>query len=225
VTTIDSGSSTALAVPYAKHLLVAVGDARDRPANRIVAMDDAGRETGALSVPCRAPRDAVVLRAGAVIACEDSVVRVKLDRDALAAEVLDSPVTPIARTGFGHRPRSNEAAVADRTGIWSVHATKLTVQHLGAGGRDLVAAASPADDSTVLALDAAGTVLSYDLASGRKLAEAPLRATTLTLDLYRAYAAGPRAGVIYELDYHDGLRTARTLRASQQPDLVVEVGR
>ncbi|MFI5933775.1 hypothetical protein [Actinoplanes sp. NPDC051494] len=225
VTTIDSGSSTALALPYADRLLVAVGDARDRPANRIVAMSADGRETGAFRAPCAAPRGAIVLRGGAVIACEKSLIRVKLEKDVLTTEVLDSPVTPVARTAFGHRPRSNEAALAGRTGIWSVNAAKATLHHLPVDGRDLVAAASPADDSTVLALDAAGTVISYDLRGGRKLAEAPLKATTLTLDINRAYAAAPQAGVIYELDYRDKLRTARTLRASQQPDLVVEVGR
>ncbi|GAB7037718.1 MULTISPECIES: hypothetical protein [Catenuloplanes] len=223
--TIDSGSATALAVPYAGQLLVAVGDARDRPANRIVAMGADGRETGALRVPCAAPRGGVVLRGGAVIACEDSLIRVRHDRDALTATVLDSPAGPVAPGGFGFRPRSNEAAVADRGGIWSVNASKVTLRHLPAGGRELVAAASPADGDTVLALDAAGTLISYDLETGEPLAEALLRATTLTVDVNRAYLAAPQTRVIHEIDYRDGLRTARTLAASQQPDLAVEVGR
>ena len=224
-TTIDSGSSTALAVPHAGHLLVAVGDDPDRPADRIVAMGADGRESRALEMPCAAPRGWAVLRGGTVIACENSFVRVRSERDKLTAEVLDSPSGPVADGGLGHRPRSNEAAVAGHGGIWSVNAAKATLQHVPVAGRDLRAAASPADGSTVLTLDAAGTLASFDLETGRRIAETPLRATTLTLDISRAYLAEPAARVIHEIDYHDQLRTARTLRTSQRPDLTVEVGR
>nr|WP_221379207.1 hypothetical protein [Actinoplanes polyasparticus] len=224
-TTIDSRSSTALAVPHAGHLLVAVGDDPGRPANRIVAMGADGRESGALQTPCPAPRGWAALRGGTVIACENSFVRVRSERDRLTAEVLDSPAGPIAEGDFGHRPRSNETAVAGRNGIWSVNAAKATLQHVPAAGRNLRAAASPADGNTVLTLDAAGTLASFDLGTGRRIAETPLRATTLTLDISRAYLAEPAARVIHEIDYHDQLRTARTLRASQRPDLTVEVGR
>ncbi|MCO8273756.1 hypothetical protein M1L60_24470 [Actinoplanes sp. TRM 88003] len=225
VSTIDSGSNSALAVPYAGKLLVAVGDRRDQPANRIVAMGADGQESGSFRTPCESPRGAAVLRGGVVIACADSVVRVKLDKEVLTAEVLDSPVSPVAPTGFGHRPRSNEAAVAGEGGIWAVNASKATLRHLPAGGRDLVAAVSPADGRTVLALDGSGTLISYDLESGRTIAEARLKAATVTLDVNRAYVSEPEAKVIHEIDYQDKLRTARTLRASQQPDLAVEVGR
>ena len=219
VATFDSGGSAALAVPYAGQLLVARGD------GRVGGTDAGGRETGALEVPCEAPRGWAVLRGGAVIACADSMLRVKQDNDELTAEVLDSPADPIAPGDFGFRPRSNEAAVADRSGIWSVNASKATLRHLPAAGRDLVAAASPADGSTVLALDASGTLVSYDLESGDTIAESPLNATTLTLDIGRAYLAVPEAGVIHEVDHQDGLRTARELRTTQRPDLAVEVGR
>lgn len=132
-----SGGSSALAVPYADLLLVTVGE------NRIAALRADGSESGALQAPCEAPRGAVVLRGGAVIACKDHLVRVKHDQNQLTAKVLKSPRSPVPSNGFGHRPRSNEAALADPTGIWSVNAAKATLQHLPAGGRDLVAAASP----------------------------------------------------------------------------------
>ncbi|WP_307834431.1 hypothetical protein [Paractinoplanes lichenicola] len=221
VVTVDSGSSTGLAVPYGETLLVAVGDEKGRPASRIVAMGYDGRETGALRVPCVAPRGAAVLRGGVVIACEDSVVRIKGD----TSEVLESEVGPVAGTGFGYRPRSNEAAVGDGRGVWSVNASKVTLRHVPANGRELVAAVSPADGRTVLALDDDGTLISYDLTTGRAIAEAPLRAATVTLDVNRAYVTQPEAQAIVEVDYQDRLRTARTFPASQRPDLAVEVGR
>jgi hypothetical protein len=223
--TIDSGSSTALAVPYAGQLLVAVGDDPARPADRITAMNERGEPTGDLTVPCPAPRGWAVLRGGAVIACENGFVRVKVDGEKLTAKVLRTPHTPVPADMFGYRPRSNEAAVADRTGIWSVNAAKATLRHLPATGHELVAAASPADGSTVLALDTTGTLLSYDLTTGRVLANKAVPASHLTLDVNRAYLTEPAARVIHEIDYRDGLRTARTLRVAERPDLVVEVGR
>jgi hypothetical protein len=222
---IDSGSTTALAVPYADQLLVAVGDDPARPANRIVAMNPQGAPTGALDVPCEAPRGWAILRGGTVVACQDQLLRIKLVGGKLTAKVLDSPRTPVPDDAFGYRPRSNEAAVADRTGIWSVNAAKATLRHLPAAGRALVAAASPADGSTVLALDTAGTLLSYDLQTGKTLAQKSVPASYLTLDSFRAYLTEPDTRTIHEIDYRDGLRTARTLRVAERPDLAVEVGR
>ncbi|TDC43498.1 hypothetical protein [Micromonospora sp. KC213] len=223
--TIDSRSTTALAVPYADRLLVAVGDDPGRPANRIVAMDERGEPTAALEVPCAAPRGWAVLRGGAVIACEDGFVRVKLAGEKLTAKTLPSPRTPVSTDTFGYRPRSNEAAVADRAGIWSVNAAKATLRYLPTQGRELVAAVSPADGSTVLALDKSGTLISYDLETGKVLAQKSVPAASLTLDVERAYLAEPAARIIHEIDYRDGLRTARTLRVAEQPDLAAEVGR
>ncbi|HWS33765.1 MAG TPA: hypothetical protein VN408_13620 [Actinoplanes sp.] len=237
VATIDSGSATALAVPYGEGLLVAVGDDPDQPASRIVAMDADGRETGTFHTPCQAPRDWVVLRGGVMIDCADSLVRIKQLDGRLAAQAIDSPGSrattgsqtatggPALTGGFGYRPRSNEAAVATADGIVSVNAAKATARLVPSGGRDLTTAVSPADSRTALALDTSGTLISFDLESGRKLAEKPLRAATLTLDVSRAYLAEPAAGVIHEIDYADRLRTARTLRTTERPDLLVEVGR
>jgi hypothetical protein len=223
--TIDSGSSTALAVPYADQLLVAVGDDPGRPADRIVAMDERGVPTGGPGVPCAAPRGWAVLRGGTIIACESSLVRVKLEGDRLTAKTLSSPRAPVSTNPFGYRPRSNEAAVADRDGIWSVNAAKATLRYLPVTGRQLVAAASPADGSTVLALDTSGALISYHLETGKILAQTSVPAANLTLDVDRAYLAEPAARIIHEIDYRDGLRTARTLRVAQRPDLAVEVGR
>lgn len=166
-----------------------------------------------------------MLRGGAVIACEDGLVRVKLEGEKLTAKTLPSPRTPVPAEPFGYRPRSNEAAVADRGGIWSVNAAKATLRYLPVQGRELVAAASPADGSTVLALDRSGTLVSYDLATGKVLAQKSVPASSLTLDVDRAYLAEPSARIIHEIDYRDGLRTARTLRVAGRPDLAVEVGR
>ncbi|WP_073255412.1 zinc ABC transporter permease AztB [Cryptosporangium aurantiacum] len=219
---IASAGDTPLAVPYADQLLVAAD-------GRLVATDAGGAPSGALDVPCAAPRGWAVLRAGAVIACDSRIVRIKRQGERLMATTTAVPRAPIPPNGFVYRPRSNEAAVADRSGIWSVHAAEATVRYVAATGRRLAVAASPADGSTVLALDESGALTSYDLATGTALRTVPVLASStgasLTLDINRAYLTEPRARLIHEIDYRDGLRTARTLRAADQPDLAVEVGR
>ncbi|WP_422771460.1 hypothetical protein ACN28C_33420 [Plantactinospora sp. WMMC1484] len=222
---IDSGSSTPLAVPYGDELIVAIGGGDSgQPADRIVTMAADGRRTGA-ETPCRAPRGWAVLRGGAVIACEDRLVRVQRESGGLGAKALTSPHRPVPTGGLGYRPRSNEAALAGAGGIWSVNAAKDTLRHLPAAGHNLVAAASPADGDTVLALSSAGTLLSLDLETGKVLAQKPVPATSLTIDMNRAYLPDPQGQVIHEIDYGDGLRTARTLPVAERPDLMVEVGR
>ncbi|MBG0561429.1 hypothetical protein [Actinoplanes aureus] len=215
---ITAGGTGPLALPYADGLLIGMGG------ERIVATDAHGRESGALTAPCRAPRDAVVLRGGAIFACDNHWVRVK-HGNPLSATILASPRPPGSHVRFGYRPRSNEAALAGHTGVWSVNAAKATLRHVPSAGRRITAAASPADGRTVLALDASGALLSYDLGTGKILAQAHVPATSLTVDVNRAYLSSPRERVIREIDYRDGLRTARTLRTAEQPDLMVEVGR
>ncbi|WP_370457875.1 hypothetical protein [Actinoplanes sp. OR16] len=208
--------ATALAVPYADLLLAAQDD-------RIVAVDAAGKRTGALEAPCTDPAGWVVLRGGALIGCDSHVVRVKQEGPELAAEVISTDGASIPRGTFGFRPRSNEAAVAGEDGVWSLNAPKATARHLPMAG--VRAAASPADGSTVLVLGSDGTLRSHDLATGKVLAGRKLAATRLTLDVNRAYLTDPGAGVIHEIDYRDGLRTARTFTTVERPDLAVEVGR
>ncbi len=221
---IDSGSSTPLAVPYADELIVAVGGDGSRPADRIVTMAPDGRRTG-VETPCRAPRGWAVLRGGAIVACEDRLVRVKREAGKLTVKALTSPRQPVPAGAFGYRPRGNEAAVAGAGGIWSVNAAKATLRQLPAPGHDLVAAASPADGSTVLALSSAGELLSLDLETGKVLARRNGPSTSLTIDAHRAYLPDPKGRAIHEIDYGDGLRTARTLPVAERPDLMVEVGR
>ncbi|MEU4689221.1 hypothetical protein [Actinoplanes sp. NPDC023714] len=208
---------TASAVPYEDLLLAA----RD---GQIVTVDAAGRRVGAMQAPCATPAGWVVLRGGALLACDTHFVRVKRAAPGFEAEVVPAPgLRPLSPAGFGFRPRSNEAAVADDGGIWSLNAPKATARHLPMAG--VRAAASPADGNTVLSLGENGTLRSHDLASGKELAAAKTAATRLTLDVNRAYLTEPATGVIREIDYRDGLRTARTFPAAVRPDLAVEVGR
>lgn len=214
---IDAGGSTPLAVPYAGGLIVGVG-------GRLVAMTPDGRRTGT-EAPCRTPRGWAVLRGGAIVACEDRLLRVKREAAGLTMKALPSPRKPVPASGFGYRPRSNEAALAGAGGIWSVNAAKATLRHLPAAGHDLVAAASPADGSTVLALTSAGELLSLDLETGKVLGRRSVPAGNLTIDQNRAYLPDVKGKAIHELDYADNLRTARTLPVAERPDLMVEVGR
>jgi hypothetical protein len=213
LTVVDGAAS---ATPFAEHLLVA----RD---GELVALDPSGRDTGAFQARCENPGEWVVLRGGALIGCDSHFVRVKHTNGTLEAASLPTPQDPEPLGGFGFRPRSNEAALAGAGGIWALNAPKATVRFVAAA--NVVTAVSPADGDLVLTLDRAGTLRSHDIGSGRVVAERKQLGHLLTVDVNRAYVADPATGVITEVDYRDGLRTARTMTAAARPDLAVEVGR
>jgi hypothetical protein len=205
-----------LAVPYADHLLAVRND-------QLVALNASGRETGAFQAPCENPGGWVVLRGGAVIACTNHWVRVKHADGRLEATAIPGRRHSPTPGDFGSRPRSNEAAMADSRGVWSLNAPRATAQFVRAAGVET--AASPADGNLVLTLDKAGTLRSLDVGSGRVVAEKKQLGSLLTVDVNRAYVTDPATGVISEIDYRDRLRTARTLTTTARPDLAVEVGR
>ena len=98
---------------------------------------------------------------------------------------------------------------------------------------DVVAAGS-AGDGLVLALARDGALRSYELASGREIAELRLfndgipvniPVPALEIDADRAYVNDAAAGVVYEIDYRSPMRLARTLETDVRPDLMVETGR
>jgi hypothetical protein len=143
---------------------------------------------------------------------------------------LPYPVPASRATAFEHRPRSNEAAAtAGSEGVWSVDANHERLAFVPAGDADVVAAASPADERHVVSLHEDGTVRLGTLTDGAMAAQTELvppgAATRVRIDATRAYVAAVEARQVFELDYGDALRVARTFDLEVRPDLIVEVGR
>lgn len=95
-------------------------------------------------------------------------------------------------------------------------------------------AVNTAGDGTVLVLRRDGTLASWDVGSGTETARVPLLdggvpdrepAPVIEIDSDRAYVNNAAAHEVYEVDYADELRIARTLRTTVAPHLMVEAGR
>ena len=163
-----------------------------------------------------------------VFGCADKAVRIVKRSGEVTAEHI-----PFAgRLGpLAHRYGSsvltavgdNEVAVLDaRRGVWS--SVSVT---------DPIAANSASGDS-VMVLTADGNLRAFHTADNRETAvvqlfEGPvptqLPAPVIEVDSDRAYVNDVQRGAVYEIDYRDGLRVARTFDTDVAPGFMVEVGR
>lgn len=114
--------------------------------------------------------------------------------------------------------------------VWVLDSSARTWTSMAAPG---AVAANAGADGTVLVLSADGALRLLDM-QGSQVAELPLfdaavpgdaPARVIEVDRDRAYINDAAAQSIYEIDYRDGLRLARTLRTGVTPDLMVETGR
>jgi len=95
-------------------------------------------------------------------------------------------------------------------------------------------ATNTAGGGTVLVLHRDGTLSAYDVNTRAETARIPLfpddipadgAQPVVDLDSDRAYVNNAATREVYEIDYADGLRIARTLRTEVAPGLMVEAGR
>jgi outer membrane protein assembly factor BamB len=97
------------------------------------------------------------------------------------------------------------------------------------GPMTAVAANAVGDGATLLVLTRDGVLHAFDTTTGEETARKELPHTgegsVIELDTSRAYVNSPFHGVVYEIDYADELRIARTLTLDIIPSLMVETGR
>lgn len=218
---LHSTAPVPFAVPYRGNLLLAGGAAMS-------VVDASGAAVRAVGASCATPEGWAILRGAVAIGCDDGVFVVRqkagVDRDVL----LPYPSEGDRAREFGYRPRSNEAVAAAGRGVWTVHTSEETLTHAPMPAT-VFAAGSPANGASVLGLDDTGTVRAIEPAGGAALAEAALVPAgtpgPLLVDTTRAYLADPESSTVFELDYADNLRVARTFETGARPDLIVEVGR
>jgi hypothetical protein len=94
--------------------------------------------------------------------------------------------------------------------------------------------ANTSGDGMVLVLHRDGTLSGIDVNTRTETARVPLfpggvpadgPQPVVEIDSDRAYVNDAAARQVYEIDYADGLRLARTLRTEVSPGLMVEAGR
>ncbi len=102
----------------------------------------------------------------------------------------------------------------------------------------MVAANTAGEGSPLMVLETDGALHGYDPSTGREIAvtERLLRnvpgtatggaaAPVIEVDRNRAYLNDPEGRRVYEIDYNDELRVARTFDLDVRPSLMVETGR
>lgn len=223
-----------LVVPVGSFALVT--EATDGIGTSVRGYTADGEETG-LDEPCIAPAGTITTRVGAVIGCEDGALLAHVDGDELQVVRIPYPedtTAPVA-TDFDNREgRPTVAGLAGSEGIWMLDTRARSWRLLPSPAPLAQVTAVDDEDGHLLALAQDGRVLVLDDASGAVLAETPPLAAeslaagmapTLIADQHRAYLSAPAEHRLYEIDYADAARIARTFDTATEPAFVAETGR
>jgi ABC-type Mn2+/Zn2+ transport system permease subunit len=206
--------------------------------SRLITVTDAGRmqvvgDDGAtdLSGACPKPSWTMPTRRAVVFGCETGAVRVTGgDGDLTVTAMPFPPDAPAQRPQrMDHRDRADVFAGLSEGTVWVLDSRQRKWTVLAVP--DAVAT-NTAGDGTVLVLHRDGTLGAFDVNTRTETARVPLfpagvpaAGTVIEIDSDRAYLNNAAAREVYEIDYADGLRVARTLRTEVVPGLMVEAGR
>ncbi|MFF9510907.1 hypothetical protein ACF1BU_31390 [Streptomyces sp. NPDC014724] len=225
-------------VPYAEHLITLTRDG-DAPA-KVVVLDRSGKHVATPEPECQDPKGDAVTRRGAVLGCADGALLVREDDGSFTAEKIpygeDVPKTKRAAE-FRHRPGSSTlTAPAGENAVWVLDVTEGAWTRVETG--PVVAANTAGEGSPLMVLETDGALHGYDISTGKEatvtgrlLKDVPKAATgeasapVIEVDRSRAYLNDPAGKRVYEIDYNDDLRVARTFDLDVRPSLMVETGR
>ncbi|WP_236950304.1 zinc ABC transporter permease AztB [Mycobacterium sp. MS1601] len=203
-----------VAVPQGDSLIVATD------AGELLVVDEDGCSM-VMPVRCQATGGVAATRTATVLACRDGAVRVS-GEDATA---IPFPAGQTPELGLlANRGGGGEIVGLDGDQVWMLTSAKHTWDVVTVPG---AAAANSAGDGQVLVLTTDGILRLFDVAAATQTAELALGAPdgVIEVDRDRAYVNDAAARAVYEIDYRDGLRLARTLRTTVTPDLMSETGR
>lgn len=218
-------SDAAAAVPYGSRLVTVAAD------GRIQVTGEAG--TTDLVGTCLNLSWAMPTRRAVVLGCEDGAVRITGGDGDLTVTPAPYPAdAPSQRpTAMEHRDRADVFAGIGGGNVWVLDSRQRSWTLISAS--DAVAT-NTKGDGTVLILHRDGTLSAVDTNTRAEMARIPLfpgpiptegPQPVVDLDSDRAYINNAGAKEIYEIDYADGLRIARTLSTEVAPGLMVEAGR
>ncbi|MEU0723676.1 hypothetical protein [Streptomyces sp. NPDC006140] len=232
------GTHAEAVVPYAEHLLGLTDDGKGSA--KLVVYDREGRRVASPDARCEAPRGDAVTRRGAVLGCADGALLVREDDGTFTAEKIpygdDVPAGQRA-TAFRHRPGSDTlTAPAGERAVWVLDVTERTWTRVNTG--PVVSANTAGEGSVLIVLETDGSLHGYDITTGKRVSETkPLvrgdldagtdgkTGPVIEVDRSRAYLNDPEGKRVYEIDYNDNLRVARTFDLDIVPALMVETGR
>lgn len=230
------GTYTGAVVPYGEHLLAF---ADKGGTTELVVLDRKGVRVASPDVTCEAPGGDAVTRRGVILGCADGALLVRAQDGAFAVEKIPYgkhvPERERAAT-FRHRPGSDTlTALAGDEAVWVLDVAERTWQRVDTG--PVIAVNTAGEGSPLLVLGTDGSVHGYDIATGRQTARTePLltagerggsdgTAPVIEVDRSRAYVNDPEGKKVFEIDYNDGLRIARSFDLDVKPVLMAEAGR
>lgn len=223
-----------LVVPVGSFALVSEASAG---ADSTVAGYTSDGEATGLEEPCTDVAGTITTRVGAVIGCRDGALLAHVDGEELQVERILYPAgttAPAARSFDSREGRPTVAGLAGAEGIWLLDTRERSWTLLPSPVPLVHVTAVDDEAGHLLALAQDGRVLVLDDESGAVLAETePLVADSLAAgqtpmliaDQHRAYLSAPSERRLYEIDYADGARIARSFETATEPAFVAETGR
>lgn len=202
---------------------------------RVSVYTHEGEPTGE-SAACADASGSITTRVGAVIGCRDGALLATVADGALSLERIPYPAGTTAppATGFANREgRPVVAALAGPDAVWLLD-TRARTWTLVPSPTPLIAVTAVDDErGHLLALARDGRMLVLDPAGGAPravtdpLVSAPAEggAPALIADQQRAYVGGAGMTRLYEIDFADGARIARTFDGAEPLAFVAETGR
>lgn len=235
---IETAPHDGLVVPIGERALVTEAGA-DGVAARVRALDAEGDPLEAAE--CAEARGTITTVVGVVIGCRDGALLTVIGDDGeLAFEHIPYPAGTTAPRAEHFRAREGRptvAATAGASGIWLLDTRERTWTLLDAGEPIVQATAVDDADGHVLALTPDGRVLVLTATGERLAATEPLVGASLTdanglgsgveliADQHRAYLNGVVERRLFEVDFADGGRVARSFETPGDARFLVETGR
>ena len=225
-----------MVVPIGSYALVTEARGGVPMSVAVYSMD--GERTG-LEEPCANASGTITTRVGAVIGCDDGALLATMQDGELSIERIPYPdgagAGAPAATVFANREgRPTVAGLGGDRAIWTLDTRERSWTLLPAPAPLVHVTAVDDDRAHLLALTTDGRVLVLNGVDGTMLSQtAPLVADSLAAglapvliaDQQRAYLSAPFEGRLYEIDYADDARIARTFETTTQPTFVAETGR
>ncbi|MFF2846012.1 hypothetical protein ACFVT5_06745 [Streptomyces sp. NPDC058001] len=232
------GTHAGAVVPYAEHLLALTDDLDG--STKVVVHDREGKRVASPDAECEDPGGDAVTRRGVVFGCADGALLISEEDGGFATEKIPYGVdvpTEERALAFRHRTGSDTltAPAGDRA-VWVLDVTERTWTRVKTG--PVVAVNTAGEGSPLLVLQDDGALHGYDITTGKQVSETKRLLTdvpktrtdgaagpVIEVDRSRAYLNDPLGSRVYEIDYNDNLRTARTFDLDMRPALMVETGR
>ncbi|MFF1464500.1 hypothetical protein [Streptomyces sp. NPDC058330] len=230
------GTYTGAVVPYEEHLLAFADEGGTA---KLVVLDRKGARVASPDVQCEEPRGDALTRRGVVLGCAGGALLVREEDGAFTAEEIpydqDVPAGERA-TSFHGRPGSDTlTAPAGDGAVWVLDVTERSWARMDTGR--VVAVNTAGEGSPLLVLETDGSLHGYDIATGKQTARTTTLLTggepagtggstpVIEVDRGRAYVNDPKGKRVFEIDYNDDLRIARSFDLDIEPVLMVETGR